>query len=44
MFGFYKYYAMFGSQKILEKDKKNIKQNCFFMFGLIMDNIKENKK
>ena len=29
MFGFYKYYAMFGSQKILEKDKKILSKIVF---------------
>ena len=34
---------MFGSRKILRKEKKNIKENDFFIFDCLMKNIKENK-
>ena len=34
---------MFGSRKILRKEKKNTKENDFFMFGCPMKNIKENQ-
>ena len=34
---------MFGSRKILRKEKKNVKENDFFMFGCYMKNIKENQ-
>ena len=32
---------MFGSQKVLGKEKKNIKENYFLMFGFTMENAKE---
>ena len=34
---------MLGYQKILKKEKKNVKENDFFMFGCHMKNIKENQ-
>ena len=34
---------MFGYWKILRKEKKNIKENNFFMFDCHMKNIKENQ-
>ena len=34
---------MFGFRKILRKEKKNAKENNFFMFGCPMKNIKENQ-
>ena len=35
--------ALFGTRKVLGKEKKNTKENDSLMFGLIMENIKENK-
>ena len=35
--------SVFGSQKIIMKEKKYIKENDFFMFDYFMKNIKENK-
>ena len=32
---------MFGSQKILRKEKKNIKKNDFIIFGSLMKNTKK---
>ena len=32
---------MFGSQKVSRKEK-NVKENDFFMFSFIMENVKEN--
>ena len=32
---------MFGSRKVLRKEK-NVKENGFFMFNFIMENMKEN--
>ena len=37
-----KFSILFGSRKILKKDK-NTKENDFFMFGCLMKNIKENQ-
>ena len=34
---------MFGSQKVQKKEKKNIKENDFLIFGCHMENIKENQ-
>ena len=34
---------MFSFRKILRKEKKNVKENDFFMFSCPMKNIKENK-
>ena len=38
-----KHKVMFGYWKILRKEKKNIKENNFFMFDCHMKNIKENQ-
>ena len=34
---------MFGSLKIIKKEKKNSKENDFLMFDFSMKNMKENK-
>ena len=34
--------AMFGSQKVLRKEK-NTKENDFLIFGCVIKNIKENQ-
>ena len=36
-------WVMFGSWKVLGKEK-NIEENNFFMFVIIMENMKESKK
>ena len=33
--------AMFGSHKVLKKEKKNIKRNGFLIFNFVMENINE---
>lgn len=38
-------YALFGSKKVQKKEKKNVKESDFLMFGFtrkIMENIKYN--
>ena len=42
-FLFLRFFAMFGSSKVLRKEKKNVKKNDFFMFGFTIKNIKKNK-
>ena len=34
---------MLGFRKVLKKGKKNIKEDYFIMFGIDMQNMKENK-
>ena len=35
--------VIFGSHKILGKEKKNVEENSFIMFDFTIENIKENK-
>ena len=34
---------MFGSWKVSKKEKKNVKENYFLIFGFIIKNTKKNK-
>ena len=34
---------MFGSWKVSKKEKKNVKENYFLIFGFEMENTKENQ-
>ena len=36
-------YAMFGSKKVLKKEKENVKKNYFLIFGITIENSKANK-
>ena len=35
--------TMFGFRKVLRKEKKNIKENDFFIFSFSRENTKENQ-
>ena len=35
---------MFSSDKVLRKEKKNVKENDFFMFGFIIEKCKKEVK
>ena len=35
--------VMFGSRKVIKKERKNVKENDFVVLGFTMGNMKENK-